>query len=100
MPNASTLYFQGTSQQAGGLGITFGDGLRCAGGTIIRLGTANNVAGASQYPEAGDPSVSVRGQLPPAGGVRTYQAWYRNAAPFCTPSTFNLTNGLSITWTP
>jgi hypothetical protein len=33
-------------------------------------------------------------------GVRTYQAWYRNAAVFCTASTFNLSNGYSITWTP
>jgi hypothetical protein len=28
-----------------------------------------------------------------------YQLWYRNAAAFCTPSTFNLTNGLDVTWT-
>jgi hypothetical protein len=32
--------------------------------------------------------------------VRSYQAWYRNAAAFCTPSTFNLTNGYSVTWAP
>jgi hypothetical protein len=100
MPNSSVLYFQGTTQQGGGAGTVFGDGLRCAGGSIIRLGTANNVAGASQYPELGDQPVSVRGQIPLAGGNRTYQAWYRNAAPFCTSSTFNLTNGLAITWTP
>jgi len=99
MPNSSCLYFQGTSQQAGGLGIVFGDGLRCAGGTIIRLGTKSNSGGASQYPVGGDPSVSVRG-LNSAGDVRMYQVWYRNAAAFCTPSTFNLSNGLELTWTP
>jgi hypothetical protein len=33
-----------------------------------------------------------------AAGTRTYQCWYRNAAAFCTPSTFNLTNGVLITW--
>jgi hypothetical protein len=43
--------------------------------------------------------VSVKG-LVTAPGVRDYQCWYRNAAAFCTPSTFNLTNGLEITWTP
>jgi hypothetical protein len=99
MPNSSALYFQGTNQLNGGLGSAFGDGLRCAGGTIIRLGTKANVAGASQYPGVGDLSVSVRG-LCAAGDTRTYQTWYRNAADFCTPSTFNLTNGVQVTWIP
>ncbi len=94
MPNASALYFQGTSQASS----VFGDGLRCAGGTVVRLGTKTNVAGASLYPAAGDLSVSVRGLVPSAGSVRTYQVWYRNAATFCTASTFNLSNGLAITW--
>jgi hypothetical protein len=97
MPSSSALYFQGTTQLNGGLGAVFGDGLRCAGGTIIRLGTKTNVAGTSQYPGAGNPSVSVRGMVT-APGTRTYQVWYRNAASFCTISTFNLTNGLEITW--
>jgi hypothetical protein len=97
MPNSSALYFQGTSQVSGGLGSAFGDGLRCAGGTIIRLGTKTNVGGASQYPAPGDLPVSQRG-LVTTPGTRTYQVWYRNAATFCTPSTFNLTNGYEITW--
>src|SRR5690606_19654939 len=99
MPNSSALYFQGTSVLNGGSGVAFGDGLRCAGGSVIRLGTKNNTSGASQYPAAGDPSVSVRG-LCTAGDFRVYQVWYRNAAAFCTASTFNLTNGVSLTWTP
>jgi hypothetical protein len=100
MPNSAVLYFQGTGQNASGLGTAFGDGLRCAGGTIVRLGVETNVAGASQYPSGNDMPISVRGQIPLAGGVRTYQGWYRNAAPYCTPSTFNLTNGIQITWQP
>ncbi|MBL8862775.1 MAG: hypothetical protein JNK02_12315 [Planctomycetes bacterium] len=97
MPNSSALYFQGTSQQGGGLGVAFGDGLRCAGGAIIRLGTKSNSAGGSSYPGVGDQPVSVRG-LVGAPGTRTYQIWYRNAAAFCTPSTFNLSNGVEIAW--
>jgi hypothetical protein len=97
MPSSSALYFQGTARVNGGAGLVFGDGLRCAGGVIVRLGLKTNVAGASQYPSAGDPSVSVRGQVT-LPGIRDYQVWYRNAAPFCTPSTFNLTNGLEVTW--
>ena len=99
MPNSSALYFQGTAQQAGGAGGVFGDGLRCAAGSVIRLGTKANAAGVSHYPVAGDPAISVRG-LVTSPGTRTYQVWYRNAAAFCVSSTFNLTNGLLVTWTP
>jgi len=97
MPNSSALYFQGTTQQAGGAGGVFGDGLRCAAGSVIRLATKFNAAGTSQFPVGADPLVSVRG-LVTAPGTRTYQSWYRNAAAFCTTSTFNLSNGLQITW--
>jgi len=98
MPNSSALYFQGTTQVGAGAGSVFGDGLRCAGGTTVRLKTTTNVAGASQFPGVGDPSVSVRGAIA-APGTRTYQVWYRNAAPFCTSDTFNLTNGVAVNWT-
>jgi hypothetical protein len=98
MPAASALYFQGTTRINGGFGAVFGDGLRCAGGTTIRLTTvANDATGASQIPQPGDPSVSQRG-LVTTPGTRTYQVWYRNAAAFCTPSTFNLTNGIEVSW--
>jgi len=97
MPNSSALYFQGSAAQSGGAGAVFGDGLRCAGGAVQRLGTKSNAGGQSQYPEAGDPSVSVRG-LVVAGDQRVYQVWYRNAAAFCTTSTFNLTNGVRVNW--
>ena len=99
MANSSALYFQGTTRAGAGLGTVFGDGLRCAAGSVIRLGTKTNVAGASSFPAAGDPSVSVRGAVR-AGATRTYQGWYRNAAAFCAAETFNLTNGLSVVWTP
>jgi len=98
MPNSSALYFQGTTQLNGGLGAAFGDGLRCAGGAVVRLGTKSNVGGASNYPAAGDPTISVRGLVVGVGAVRTYQVWYRNAAAYCTVSTFNLSNGVEIVW--
>ena len=97
MPNSAALYFQGTTQQAGGLGSPFGDGLRCAAGSVIRLGTKVNASGTSQYPGAGDASISVRGAVT-TPGTRTYQVWYRNAAAFCTADTFNLSNGWQISW--
>ncbi len=98
---APCLYFQGTGVLANGAGVAFGDGLRCAGGTITRLGTRTAAAGASSMgAPAGDVPLSVVGQIPVEGGVRNYQVWYRNAAPFCTSSTFNLTNAVRITWIP
>ncbi|MBL8863863.1 MAG: PD40 domain-containing protein [Planctomycetes bacterium] len=98
MPNSAALYFQGTAQLNGTAGAVFGDGLRCAAGVVVRLGTKQNVAGASRYPGAGDATVSVRGAVP-AGSIRYYQIWYRNADPgFCTPATYNLSNGLAVTW--
>jgi hypothetical protein len=97
MPNSTCLYFQGTARTFG----LFGDGLRCVGGAVIRLGFKINAANTSSYPVAGDPPISVAGAIPAAGGTRHYQSWYRNgAAFFCSPATFNLTNALSITWTP
>ncbi len=99
MPSSSVLYFEGTTQVNGGAGVVFGDGLRCAGGSIVRLEPKVNVAGASRWPDVGDPAISVRcGDV--AGNSRTYQAWYRNAAAFCTPQAFNLTNGWVLTWLP
>ncbi|MCY2960253.1 MAG: hypothetical protein NTY35_08805 [Planctomycetota bacterium] len=96
MPNGPCLYFQGTLQAS----AIFGDGLRCVGGAVIRLGVKFNVGNTSAYPTGADPLVSVKGMIPAAGGTRFYQGWYRDAVPFCTASTFNLTNGVAITWTP
>jgi hypothetical protein len=97
---SSGLFFQGTTQSAGGAGALFGDGLRCAGGTVVRLGTKPVTSGASAYPAAGDPSISVKGMVTTSASTRGYQLWYRNSAVYCTASTFNLTNGLWVTWLP
>ncbi len=94
MPNSSALYFQAMSQTS----AAFGDGLRCAFSSVIRLATRQNVSGGSRYPEASDAPISQRGAIT-APGLRNYQVWYRNAANFCTVGTFNLTNGLEIAWT-
>lgn len=90
------LFFQGLSATGGGAGNPFGDGLRCAGSGIVRLevlfatgaGTARTTT----------PIAATGGVLP--GDVRDYQLWYRD--PVGTPcgSTFNLTNGVEISWTP
>jgi hypothetical protein len=99
MPNSSVLYFQGNSQIAGGLGAVFGDGLRCATGSVKRLVTKTNANGSSTYPAGAEAPISVTGAVP-SGATRNYQGWYRNAPSFCNPETFNLTNGVSVVWNP
>lgn len=81
-------------------GSTFGDGVSCLTGSLIRLRTKVNVGGASHFPEAGDPSVSVRGATPPGSGLTAhYAVYYRNAAAgFCPPATHNISNAVSLTW--
>jgi hypothetical protein len=100
LSNSAVLVFQGTLTQSGGAGTAFGDGLRCAAGFVVRLKTVQPTGGTVQFPGPTDPQLHTAGQVPPAGGTRTYQVWYRNVASFCTPSTFNLTNGLQIVWLP
>ncbi len=97
MPNSSALYFQGTTQQNGGAGVVFGDGLRCVGGNVLRLGIRTNAANGSSLPSNGSPPLSIAGNVASPTTVH-YQVWYRNSAAFCSASTFNLTNGLSVVW--
>jgi glucose/arabinose dehydrogenase len=100
-PTTFALFFQGDALTQNGSGSVFGDGLRCAGGNVRRLATRMSAAGACAIgAPVGDAPVSTTGALTSAGGVRYYQAWYRNSAAFCTSATFNLTNALRITWIP
>ncbi len=99
MPDAPVLVFQGT--QFAGIhteAAPFGDGFLCASGSIVRIATKTASMGSATYPEANDPPISQRGGVPATGGFRLFQVWYRNAAPFCTSATFNLTNAVAVDW--
>lgn len=98
LPASPGLYFQGTIQVNGGAGNPFGDGILCAGGSIIRLGPVVASGGTSSYPSGPQPSVASRGGVS-AGDTRNYQLWYRDIPGPCS-SGFNTTHGVSITWTP
>jgi hypothetical protein len=96
MTHSTALYFQGVTQ----VQVVLGDGLLCASGSVIRLGTkSNGPSGASFFPGPGDPSISVKGQVH-VGDTRFYQVYYRDPASFCTSDTFNLTNGVQVSWAP
>lgn len=94
------LFFQGTTLPAQGAGTVFGDGLLCASGVSLRLAILQSDFGVVAYPPPGDTPLSIRGLIPPTGGRRYYQVIYRDSAPFCTPSGFNLTNGVLVSWAP
>ncbi|MBI5362654.1 MAG: hypothetical protein HZA53_05710 [Planctomycetes bacterium] len=87
------IYLQGDAQDD----VVFGDGVRCAGGSLLRLRTKLNVGGASSFPEAlvDTITLSARGGVSVGSGlVRFYQTYYRNsAAAFCPPETFNVSKG-------
>lgn len=95
------LIIQGTASLGLDQGQAFGDGLLCVGGQIERLAVLWPYAGSTHYPAIGssEPPISVLGAVS-VPGTRIYQYWYRDATTYCTPSTFNLTNGLSVAWQP
>jgi hypothetical protein len=90
-----TVFFQGNALTS----VTYGDGHRCMGGQLLRIGTKNPVGGAASYPGGGDLPISVKGALPPGGGVRYYQSLYRNNGGPCGSGT-NITNAVSVVWIP
>ena len=98
VPGSTTILFQGTERDNGGMGTPLLDGLRCVGGTVVRLGSKPGVAGAARFPDEGGQRLSTRGVvLQP--GVRTYQVFYRNSAiQFCPAGTGNWTNGIEVIW--
>ncbi len=102
LPNAVGLFFQGNSQQFGGLGTAFGDGLLCVNFVIKRLGIRYASSGNMVYGRdvLTDTPISVVGVIPGAGATRYYQLWYRDAVSFCSPSTYNTSNGVRIVWVP
>jgi hypothetical protein len=97
LPNGPGIYLQGSGTNA----LAFGDGLLCVGSGIVRLGIAFAANGASSLPGGSAPQPIHAAGSTQVGDVRHYQVWFRDAAPgFCTPELFNLTNGLTLTWTP
>jgi hypothetical protein len=96
--NKPCFFYQGTTQQSGGAGIVFGDGKRCAGGIPVLLGYKTTTGGMATFPSGMDPQIPAVGGIM-SSGIRTYQVTYYDTAAFCTPSLFNHTNGVQVTWT-
>ena len=93
-PGQPGLFFQGNNQVAGGAGVGFGDGVRCAGGGVVRLQVvAADATGMSQT----SIDIFAAGGISP-GDVKHYQLWYRDPSLSPCGALFNLSNGLQISW--
>jgi hypothetical protein len=93
-PNQPGLFFQGLNAVNSGSGNLFGDGLRCAAGSVIRL----QIASANAIGEASSTvDVAAKGGVLP-GDLRRYQFWYRDPAGSPCSGGFNTSNGLEISW--
>lgn len=105
IPNQPGLFFQALNAINGGDGQVFGDGLRCAGGSVVRLGVGvPNGSGCiasdgscGNLPN-GPIDIAAEGGVVP-GDVRRYQFWYRNPSGGPCGAGFNLGNGYEVGWT-
>ena len=96
VPGQPGLYFQGDNAVNGGAGAAFGDGLRCAGGAVVRLQVRTaSAAGTSSTSAALGATGGVQ-----AGQTKRYQLWYRDPAGSPCGTGFNLSNGLEVVWGP
>jgi hypothetical protein len=89
------LLYTGVNRIQAGQGLGFGDGLRCTGGAVVRLGVRTpDASGAADW------SAPFSNAPWSAGATRHFQVWYRNnPVPACGGG-FNLSNGYSIDFTP
>jgi hypothetical protein len=90
------LFFQGDNAVNSGNGNPFGDGLRCAGGNVVRL-EVQFANAANSFQTETTISVSTKGGVS-VGQTRRYQYWYRDAGSSPCGSLFNLSSGYELVW--
>jgi len=97
-PSGPCLFFQADNDLSPGL--LWGDGLRCAGGALKRLGTViADTAGIADTSGWTTP-ISVKAGNVAAGMTKYYQCWYANTIGSLCGTGFNTTNGYYVTWSP
>jgi hypothetical protein len=104
LANAFSIFLQGNAQVSGG--APFGDGIRCAGGLLLRIAANNASAGSTSYPHPGEPGIRATsgnlGDPIPPGAVRYYQVYYRDTnLGFCPNppgNSWNVSNALRVNW--
>ncbi len=97
-PQNSGLYFQANNDLSPG--VVWGDGLRCTGGQLKRLGVRFADATGASDTSAWTTPISVKAGNVQAGDTRYYQCWYRNPLSSPCGAEFNASNGYAIVWGP
>lgn len=92
-PGGMSVLFSGGLTLNGGNGLVFGDGLRCAGSQIRRLGIRLVDGSAAANWSS---NLSAVGQWS-AGDTRVFQVWYQDAAGPCS-SGFNTSQAISLSF--
>jgi len=96
LPGQPGLLFAGLNAIDGGHGIPFGDGLRCVGGSIVRLGVrVADALGTAQW----GPGLAGAGGWS-GGDLRGFELWYRDPGGSPCGSDFNLSNGVAVLFRP
>ena len=98
LPYGFGVYFRGQNQTQS----VFGDGLRCIGNPVVRLPvSAISTDGVAKVgPGLAAQSVGTGiGNVIMAGQTWNWQFWFRDPQGPCG-SAFNLSNGLTVTFTP
>lgn len=94
LPGQPALLFAGENAVGGGNGVMFGDGLRCAGSNVVRLGVqVPDSQGAASW---GPGFVAQQGWV--AGDTRMFQVWYRDPAGSPCGAGFNLSSAVETTF--
>jgi hypothetical protein len=96
MPGRTAILFEGTTVLSGGNGVAFGDGLRCAGGSLRRRGyrTPDGAGAANWMPG----TMGTISWMP--GDTRQFQVWYSDSAGSLCGTGFNTSNAIEINFVP
>ncbi|MFT5152101.1 MAG: hypothetical protein ACI841_002092, partial [Planctomycetota bacterium] len=86
-PNQPAIFYHGPNQ----ISLTFGNGFRCVGGTVVRMPVVVGSGGTFEY------QIDMVGNGL-AAGVHNFQCWYRD--PAGAGQFFNLSDGLEIILIP
>lgn len=96
VPDGTSVLFQGDVSLAGGNGLIFGDGLRCVGMNVRRVGVrTTDLFGSANWTPMQSGQVIWN-----AGDVRRFQVWYSDPAGSPCGSGFNTTNALEVSFLP
>jgi hypothetical protein len=104
VPNSPVILYQAPS--SGSSGVLFFDGLACVAGPLTLLcATTSGSAGGFSSNSAVFPGSACGGGLALLGGLTMpttvhYQVRFKDYGAWCTSSTSNSSNALSVTWCP